>query len=162
VRRVPGEGRAKAEGEEEEVKIYVCGGSSELDLVAGYMRKLRDAGHEITKDWVATIRATGDANPRTATHKQRLRWSGDDLAGIEDARLVWVILPVKTSFGCAFEAGYAIGHGYVVIMSGDWRRTIFSSQALARFNEHDHALEWIRIYTTPGSSDDELGALEAE
>jgi hypothetical protein len=143
------------------VKIYVCGGSSELEAVADRMRQLREMGHEITHDWTATIRSVGDANPRTATHEQRFRWSEADLGGIEEASLVWVMLPVKPSFGCAFEAGRAIGMGHLVIMSGDWRSTIFSSQVEARFNEHDHALEWIRLYTRPGSWADEMSALEA-
>jgi|HubBroStandDraft_2_1064218.scaffolds.fasta_scaffold01184_5 hypothetical protein len=145
------------------MKIYVAGGSSELELVAGYMAKLRELGHIITHDWVATVRSTGDANPRTATQKQRLRWAGDDLRGIDAARIVWVILPItRPSFGCAFEAGYAVGQGLTdVIMSGDWRASIFSSQVEARFNEHDHALEWLRLYGTPGSWEDEMDALEA-
>lgn len=144
------------------MKIYVCGGSSEMDLVAGYMTKLRALGHEITHDWVSVIRSVGDANPREAARRQRRAWSGDDIHGIESASLVWVLLPLKTSFGCAFEAGFAIGRGGHVIMSGDWRASIFSGQSLACFNEHDHALEWIRLYTTPGIWDNEMAKLKAE
>jgi hypothetical protein len=144
------------------MKIYVCGGSSEMDLIASYMQKLRAMGHTITHDWVATIRAAGEANPRNATHKQRDKWSTEDLNGVNESSLMWVILPAKTSFGCAFEAGYAVGMGENVIMSGDWRATIFSSKANARFNEHDHALEWIRLYTKRGVTEAELDALEAD
>ena len=41
------------------------------------------------------------------------------------------MMPVKPSFGCAFEAGFAIGSGKTVIMSGDWQASIFSAQASA-------------------------------
>lgn len=143
------------------MKIYVCGGSSEMDLVAGYMTKLRAMGHIITHDWIATIRHDGEANPVTATHRQRLRWSGEDIGGIEIADLVWAILPVKRSFGCAFEMGFAIGHGHHLIVSGDWRASIFCAQAEARFNDHDHALEWVRLYSTPGDYESEMYSLEA-
>jgi nucleoside 2-deoxyribosyltransferase len=143
------------------MKIYVCGGSSELEAVAERMRQLRELGHIITQDWVATVRASGESNPRTATHRQRLGWSGADIKGITDADIVWAMLPVKTSFGCALEIGYALGNGKPVIVSGDWRTSIFTSQADARFNEHDHAFEWLRLYGTPGSWDEEMSALEA-
>jgi hypothetical protein len=72
------------------------------------------------------------------------------------------MLPVKPSFGCAFEAGYALGCGQLTIVSGDWRASIFTSQAGACFNEHDHAYEWLKLYGTPGSWEDEMDALEAD
>lgn len=143
------------------MKLYLCGGSTELDLVSETMRQLRAMGHEITHDWVANIRDVGHANPRDASHEARLRWSAEDLDGIDRADLVWAMLPARASFGCAFESGFAIGSGKTVIMSGDWRASIFSAQAYARFNEHAHAVEWVRLYTTPGEWEDEMGALEA-
>jgi hypothetical protein len=144
------------------MNIYVCGGSTELDLVAGYMARLRAMGHTITHDWVARIREVGEANPREATEKQRTRWSREDISGLEDASVVWLILPIVPSFGAAFEAGFALGSGTGhVIASGDWRSSIFTSQLHARFNHHDHALEWLRLRGTPGSWDDEMAALEA-
>jgi hypothetical protein len=79
------------------MKIYVCGGSSELDAVSARMQQLREMGHTITHDWTANVRSVGDANPRTVTHKQRSQWAADDLRGIEEASLVWVMLPIKRS-----------------------------------------------------------------
>lgn len=144
------------------MRIYVCGGSSEMDVAAEYMRQLREMGHTITHDWVSIIRANGgNGNPRNASHKDRHQWSTDDIRGIETADIVWAILPAQTSFGCAFEIGYAVGHGPSVIVSGDWRATIFSSYARARFNEHAHAIRWLKLYGTPGW-DKEMDALEAE
>jgi hypothetical protein len=142
------------------MNIYVCGGSTELDLVAGYMDKLRAMGHRITHDWVAKIREVGDANPREATERQRARWSIEDRSGVRGADLVWVILPERTSFGCGVEMGLALAYG-TIIVSGDWRSSIFTSLAYARFDAHDAALTWIRLYGTPGSWDDEMAALEA-
>jgi hypothetical protein len=142
------------------MKIYICGGSSEMDLVAGYMRDLRDTGHSITHDWIATIRSNGDANPRVASNCLRAKWATDDLRGIERADIVWVILPIKPSLGCAFEAGYVAGFGDRFIISGDWRATIFSSRAFARFDEHDRALKWLQLYGTPGEQEDEMKSLE--
>jgi hypothetical protein len=141
--------------------VYIAGGSTEMDLVAGYMNTLRAWGISITHDWIATIRTVGDANPRVASHRKRFQWSAQDVRGVMDAQIVWAILPAKTSFGCAFEAGVAIGSGRDLIVSGDWRSTIFSAQARARFNEHDHALKWLRWHVTPGDWRDEMAELEA-
>jgi hypothetical protein len=143
------------------MKVYVCGGSTEMADVAKRMGQLRALGHTITMDWVATIRANGEANPRNVPHSVRARWAEEDIDGIVRADIVWAMLPARTSFGCAFEVGYACGHGHAVIVSGDWRASIFSSQALARFNEHDHALEWLKLYSSPGDHHDDMVALEA-
>jgi hypothetical protein len=126
------------------MNVYVSGGSSEIGQVERLMQQVRGMGHTITHDWTRAVRIQGESNPRNAQHVDRLAWSGEDLAGIDCADVVWVILPVKPSFGCAFEAGYALGVGRVVVMSGDWRATIFSSQAMARCDSHDGALEWLR------------------
>lgn len=144
------------------MKIYVCGGSSEMDLVAGYMSSLRAMGHVITEDWISAIRVVGESNPRQITHRRRMRYASDDLRGIRTAALVWVILPVAKSFGCAFEMGFAVGRGHEVIISGDWRETIFSSMADFRFDEHEHALEWIRLLGSRGNQEEAMLALEAE
>jgi hypothetical protein len=144
------------------MKIYIAGGSSEMDLVGIQMGLVRAMGHTITYDWVSTIISVGAANPRDATHRQRMRWCDEDLRGIENAHMVWIILPAKTSFGCAFEAGFACGNGQKFIVSGDWRASIFSSRALARFDEHHHAISWLQLYRTPGSHEETMESLEAE
>jgi nucleoside 2-deoxyribosyltransferase len=128
------------------MKIYVCGGSAELAVVSAWMDALRDAGHEITHDWTEVVRAEGEGNPRDATHAQRSAWAEADLQGIGTADLVWGILPTTSSFGCAFELGYAVALGKQVIVSGDWRRSIFSCRALLRFETHNIAFEAIRNF----------------
>ena len=108
------------------------------------MDQLRAMGHEITHDWVAAIRAAGgEANPRDAAHLQRLAWSDEDIAGIETAELVWVLMPSRPSFGCGVEFGYALSLGGDVIVSGDWRASVFTSQASERFDTHDEVFDWI-------------------
>jgi hypothetical protein len=137
------------------VKIYVAGGSSELDLVEGYMMRLRKAGYQITDDWPTLVRKVGASNPRDASDADKFSWSGANLRGILNADLVWVILPVVPSFGCAFEFGYARGlarnrlRPQVVIVSGDWRATIFSVQANRLFETHDHALGYLTDLARP-------------
>lgn len=145
------------------MKVYVCGGSSELDLVTDYMTVLAHMGHEITHDWARVIRERGEANPRNDTHEQRLAYGAADLRGIMAADLVWIIMPAKTSFGCAFEAGNAYAKRKVVIFSGDWRSTIFSAQARARFDNHADALRWITVYSDPAPGyESEMCSLEAK
>jgi hypothetical protein len=145
------------------MNIYVAGGSTELDLVASYMRKLRDLGHEITYDWVTTVREFG-ANPRDATHRQRTSQSGEGLTGVLNAEIVWALLPTEPSFGCAFELGFACGRGVHFIVSGDWQTSIFCAQATARFDEHERALSWICLATADRFFDptSEMVKLEAD
>lgn len=124
------------------------------------MIRLRDLGHQITHDWTVPVRSFG-ANPVDASHNDRVSWSDDDIFGIEAASLVWAMLPAYTSFGCAFEIGYAIGYGVTVIVSGNWKSSIFTSQCDARFDNHERALMWITLYTSQGSFDNKMLALEA-
>lgn len=120
--------------------VYVAGGSSEAELCASWMQRLRDAGHTIAVDWVANIRAVGDANPREASENDRYRWTEDDLDGASDADVFWLLVPEKPSIGCWVELGWCSRvSGAQIIVSGDWRKSIFTSLADARYDTHDEA-----------------------
>jgi hypothetical protein len=141
-------------------KIYIGG---DLLLCAKYIDELPGLGHVSTRDyWSITARAISCRERRPTSAKDRTQWSADDLRGVESADIVWMLLLTTPLVGCAFEAGYAAGRGRNVIMSGDWRSTIFSAETLACFDKHQHALEWLRLYGMKGDREEEMAALEGQ
>ncbi len=144
------------------MRIYLAGSSNELDLCAGYMDRLRAAGHTITVDWVANIREVAakngfdnSANPREASEVDRQKWSFDDLSGVESADLIWLLVPQVGGKGCWVELGYAIAmvrfadatarvrDKHTIVVSGDYKTCIFTSRADAQFETHEEALSSI-------------------
>lgn len=121
------------------MNIYLAGASAEADMCASYMARLREAGRHITLDWPANIRAVGDANPRDASHQDRLRWTMDDIRGVHDAEIFWLLVPTAHSIGCWAEFAIAWQGRQHLIVSGDWRRTIFTSLADERYGTHEEA-----------------------
>ena len=128
------------------MKIYLCAGSHEIALAKETMQKLRAMGHTITHDWAAAIEKVGCANPRDVAEEQRRAWAYEDLAAIERADVFWMLIPKTPSFGASYEFGYAVtvSRACRVIVSGDWKVSIFTSLALHRFATHDEALAWIK------------------
>ena len=123
------------------LKVYLAGSSRELDDVKRYMAALRDAGIEITADWVAAIEAAGDANP--ADDEVRRKASDADLDGVDDADIVWLMVPREGSAGAWVELGYAIAHAKTIVVSGEYRKCTFTVEADVLLEHHEAALAWI-------------------
>lgn len=126
------------------MKIYIAGSSNELDLCDSYMKRVRALGHTITVDWVEMIRLKGSANPRDASVDERRNYAYDDLAGVAEADLVWLLIPKIGGKRCWVELGAAIAQGKQVIASGDTLCSIFCA-LVDEFPDHEMALEWLRI-----------------
>ncbi len=78
------------------------------------------------------------------TPDQALRFATNDLVGVTSADVVWFIMPaVKGSEGAPFEFGLAVGCNKRVVVSGYFRRLIFTTLAEQRFDTHDEALAWL-------------------
>lgn len=129
--------------------VYVAGASSDLSAVDDWMSRLRTAGFAIALDWPANIRVVGDANPRHAAETDRLRWTLDDLEAAIASDVFWMIVPDGTTTGAWCELGAVwsyrryVTRAPVIIVSGDWRKTIFTSLADHRFDSHEEAFAWI-------------------
>jgi hypothetical protein len=128
------------------MRIYLAAGSSEIETAEAYAASLRARGHVITHDWMANVRKVGEANPRDAPIELKAEWVRFNLDGLNRAKLVWFLLPVKPSFGVAFELGVALSMGAVnrrLVVSGDWRATIQTAVAHSRFDTHEEAFKYI-------------------
>lgn len=128
------------------LRVYVAGGSSEVELVARYIAALRAAGVEITYDWTADVLLWRAAGSPQLTAEQRAAHARADLDGIERADLMWWILPSAKSEGAALEVGVAIGSGKRIMVSGSVAfdpgdgRAVFPSMIPERWDSHEAAL----------------------
>lgn len=132
--------------------IYVAGASKEIELCEKYIDKLREVGFHSTHDWPKVIRAVGESNPRDASLEQMLKWSEEDFNGVWQAHFVWLLIPENYSLGSWIEYGAALGLRHLdnhpterlqAIVSGDWKKSIFTSMADQRFDTHEEAFTWL-------------------
>ena len=128
------------------MKIYVAGSSFEMSLVNDYMRKLRDVGIEVTRDWPKVIREYGNRPNRGLTEEDRVRVSLANFRAIDEADVFWLVVPTAPSAGCWIEFGYALRVNKLTIASGDVEQTVFTSHAFACLKTHDAALARILEY----------------
>jgi len=128
------------------MKCYVAGASAERGEVSKYMQLLRDAGIAITLDWIALIDEDGGVSNEGLTSVRRHQLAKADLQGVADADVVWLMVPRNYSAGAWVELGYALGIEKIVVASGNYERSIFTSKCHCEFSSHDDALAWIRGY----------------
>lgn len=134
--------------------IYIAGSSSDLDRVRKWMATVQEfsagemtvaaaPGIELTHNWVASIERAGGANPVNVSFHERASWAADDLIGVREADLLWVLMPPGISDGAMWEAGYANALGKELIISGpNTERTIFTARACC-FETDEAAWDYI-------------------
>jgi hypothetical protein len=129
------------------VRVYIAASSTELELAEWYMLEVRKLGHEITYDWTRNIRAVGLANPTDWDLARRFTVAERNAEGIQAAACFWAILPMHASLGVSWELGYAsalhwrMGEPNLILISGDWRSTVFSGHGTIVRDTHVKALE---------------------
>lgn len=127
--------------------IYVAGASAEVGRIAGYIDRLKRAGHEITHDW--TISVLGARAQRLTDDRLsgavRADYADEDLIGITLCDTFWLVVPEAPSTGCWVELGAALcaAHQRTIVVSGDWKRSIFTSLADYRFDTHEEVFDWL-------------------
>jgi len=107
-------------------KIYIAASSNELDRAERWQRNLNHAGIETTSGWIAKVRMYGGGNPPGASRGDCLHWATEDLRNVDDADILWVLLPDGRSDGAFTELGYAVAKQKQILTSGD-NRSIFGS-----------------------------------
>lgn len=145
--------------------IYIAGSSSDLARVKRWQARVAEftakevaeghSGIEITHDWVAAIEARGEANPQYDTVYDRLAWANDDLRGVRESNLLWVLMPPGQSDGAMYETGYAHAMDIPVVFSGPGcTRTIFTANHVCYVSD-ESAWDYIadRYYTSQADYD---------
>lgn len=128
------------------MRIYVAGAFGELLIIKHYIKSLKSFGHTITHDWTTNVEKNGGiANLRDASLQSLVTYANEDFDGIKKADVVWFLVPEVQTFGAWVEMGYAYGIQTPVFVSGDWKKSIFTSIAIRRFDSHELALNWFNI-----------------
>lgn len=127
------------------MRVYVSAGSDERAVAAGYMARLRQAGIELTHDWVQVINDHGGLTNRGLSEEARMRIAREEVEAVEHADVFWIIVPDGPSCGCWVELGVAYtlsqfrAHTHIVA-SGDIHKSVFTSLADTCFAHHEDAL----------------------
>jgi hypothetical protein len=101
------------------MKVYVAASSQEMPRARAVITAIREAGHEITHDWVEVIEGVGSANPENASVEECRKWAQEDFDGVYHADVVVFLAPNKgTAQGAFTEFGYALG----LIRAGQFNR----------------------------------------
>jgi len=135
------------------VNIYIAGSSQELaralaaaERADSLTKGLSAAGHlEITNRWWDTILKRGDANPVDAPFHERMKYAQEDLQGVRDADILWLLYPTPglRSVGCFWEAGYADALGLEVIISGPGQESSIFTTRGCSFSSDEEALSYL-------------------
>lgn len=130
-------------------RVYVAGASAEVDMVAAYAVALRGNGWQTTYDWtidVLAARQSGEADADLSGFR-RQQLARLDIRGVRDADVVWLLVPPPgRSAGAWLELGYAFGIGRPTVVSGEWRRSIFTEMANLRYDTHGEAFAFLKDY----------------
>lgn len=122
------------------MKVYVAGPSSEPERVRSIMDMVTAYGWTVTHDWLKVIEEHGHADP--ASREARSQVAADDLYGIAEANIFWLLAPEKRGMGLEprftnawVELGYALALrqrdcDYAIVSSGVTGACIFASHGM--------------------------------
>lgn len=131
------------------MKIYVAGASAQIELIEGFISRLRAAGCEITLDWTVLVRQAGSASPDDAVLRKQA--AEGDLDGVDGCELYWLVKPdaLNPSTGAWVELGAALTRkrllvkGPITVASGASQKCIFADLCDHNFVNHEDALAFI-------------------
>lgn len=135
------------------MKLYIAGASAEAERCKALGEWCRRFGHEITVAWWDAVLAA-KTHDRDLTEEARIEFAGQDLVGVLDADLFWIVVPEERGVGAWVEFGFAIGSSAQrpkqrIIVSGDWKKSIFTSLAHDKFDTHEDALAFVQSLAAP-------------
>jgi hypothetical protein len=123
------------------IRVYIAGGSSErLAVARPLIERAKELGVDVTADWT---RDPGWDLGRTPTLDELRESARRDIAAIEAADVVWLVVPRQKSEGASAEVGYALALRKRLVVSGEvGARNIFALLARPedRFASHEEAL----------------------
>jgi hypothetical protein len=135
-------------------RVYVAGASRELERCQKWIALLNGEGIRVTYDWTKPVEKYGSEGSALEAHQLRM-FARNDLRGIDDADIVWVLAPEATTVGAWVELGYAInrftmpgyGNKRIVISPPISARVIFARlPVVVECATDDVAFEWIQRF----------------
>ena len=132
------------------MKFYLAGASAEAAQVKALAEWVRRFGGEITVAWWDSVLAS-KVHDRYLTEEARVEFAGQDLIGVLDADVLWLVVPEERGVGAWVEFGFVLGCSasdpakrHRIIVSGDWKKSIFTSLAHDKFDAHSDALAFVQ------------------
>ena len=118
--------------------IYLAGASADIDRVETLRDELIAAGHSISHDWTADVRALGNAN-HGLTREQREHAADSCLAGVRACSVFVLLMPPNTigTIGAWVEYGFALGERKRVIVVDDDERSVMTAALVNRCQRAD-------------------------
>lgn len=137
--------------------IYLAASRHDIALAKELMRRLREAGHTITHDWIADIESSPrpkDVTTSLSDHElpdaYLVQCAKSDFMGVVRADLFWLLAPAEGGSGCWIELGMRIMAKQPptqTIISGAHTRSIFINWTRAEgaktFDQHEEAFSWV-------------------
>lgn len=126
------------------MKLYLAGASLDIELIELWVRRIEnETNHTIPYDWTKTVRRQGANNPDWLLPDRKL-YSVECLQAAFSADLIWLLMTRTPSIGAYFQVGAAFQDGKQIIVSGDTKRTIFTSLFRHKYTSHEEAFQAIR------------------
>lgn len=128
------------------MKVYLSGASKELNRCCLWRDNLIKEGIDITVDWMKEIEKNGFGD-EFIPGKRRAQFAKNDINGVLDADVFWLLVPNNQSLGAWVELGAALSKSIIIggidiITSGPWR-SIFMDLADMKFVTDDDAFNYI-------------------
>jgi nucleoside 2-deoxyribosyltransferase len=128
------------------LRVYVAASAApESKLRVDWaVASLKRAGFVVTCTWPEVVASVGESNPRDASHVDRRSWAIQDLDEVDDADVLWFLVPSPgATAGAWYEAGYAYDAGKHLVFSGDTKQSVFCSLG-HEFGTDEEALGFIK------------------
>ncbi len=128
--------------------LYLAGASKELPLCETLRDRLTAAGHTVTRNWMADVRANEHRPDSDISKAERAAFARADLEGVAACNVFWLVTPEGSSIGAWVELGYALRRAEeskfnpVIVVSGPWR-SIFGDLADYAFATHEDAFTFL-------------------
>lgn len=131
--------------------FYLAGGSSDVEECAVYIKELKSRGLACAFNWTDAVLANHREGGNDATLSEGLRRAAAtvDLAAVLASDILWLVVPKGVSRGCWTELGAGlIARDFMhmrllIVVSGDDKKSLFTSHASVTFDTHEGALEFI-------------------
>jgi len=87
--------------------VYLAGASKELERCQRWIQALRQEGIPITYDWTIPVTSFGSSGPALKDYEKRA-FARADFRGVQEADVLWLLVPAAPSTGAWVELGYAL------------------------------------------------------
>lgn len=119
--------------------LYLAASALEIERAKRWRAASREAGIGVVASWIENVERVGESNPRNATKQQRLTWSTQNIREMQDASVIWFLVPAVTAptRGGWYEAGFGYCAAQRLVFSGDTLQSIYCATGLEFDTDED-------------------------